>query len=125
MIYVASGNDQGEEAELVSLLAARAELSPEEMVILEIAADIAQIVRETEGTTEISDGMEDSTEELRIIIDRDKAIEHGLTVAQIFQQISAMEEVLTTNSTSSKSAVSSSIFFPISSPVSSLSSKKC
>ncbi|MDE7014383.1 MAG: efflux RND transporter permease subunit, partial [Kineothrix sp.] len=47
----------------------------------EIAADIAQIVRETEGTTEISDGMEDSTEELRIIIDRDKAIEHGLTVA--------------------------------------------
>lgn len=55
----------------------------------EIAADIAQIVRETEGTTEISDGMEDSTEELRIIIDRDKAIEHGLTVAQIFQQISA------------------------------------
>ncbi|NBI89743.1 RNA polymerase sporulation sigma factor SigH [Lachnospiraceae bacterium] len=31
--HVASGNDQGEEAELVSLLAARAELSPEEMVI--------------------------------------------------------------------------------------------
>lgn len=54
-----------------------------------IAADIAQIVRDTEGTTEVSDGMEDSTEELRIIIDRDKAIRHGLTVAQIFQQISA------------------------------------
>ena len=54
-----------------------------------IAADIAQIVRDTEGTTEVSDGMEDSTEELRIIIDRDKAIEHGLTVAQIFQQIAA------------------------------------
>ncbi len=54
-----------------------------------IAADIAQIVRDTEGTTEVSDGMENSTEELRIIIDRDKAIEHGLTVAQIFQQISA------------------------------------
>lgn len=54
-----------------------------------LAADIAQIVRDTEGTTEVSDGMEDSTEELRIIIDRDKAIEHGLTVAQIFQQISA------------------------------------
>ncbi len=55
----------------------------------EIAADIAQIVRETEGTTEVSDGMEDAAEELRIIIDRDKAIEHGLTVAQIFQQIQA------------------------------------
>ncbi len=55
----------------------------------QIAGDIAQIVRETEGTTEVSDGMEDSTEELRIIIDRDKAMEHGLTVAQVFQQISA------------------------------------
>lgn len=55
----------------------------------EIAADIAQLVRDTEGTTEVSDGMEDSTEELRIIIDRDKAIEHGLTVAQIYQQIAA------------------------------------
>ena len=55
----------------------------------EIAAEIARIVEETEGTTEVSDGMEDSTEELRIIIDRDKAIEHGLTVAQIFQQIQA------------------------------------
>ena len=31
--HVASGSDQGEEAELVSLLASRAELSPEEMVI--------------------------------------------------------------------------------------------
>lgn len=55
----------------------------------EIAADIAEIVKNTEGTTEVSDGMEDSAEELRIIIDRDKAIEHGLTVAQIYQQIAA------------------------------------
>ena len=54
-----------------------------------IAADIAELVRQTEGTAEVSDGMEDSTEELRIIIDREKAIEHGLTVAQVFQQISA------------------------------------
>lgn len=54
-----------------------------------IAADIAELVRQTEGTTDVSDGMEDSTEELRIMIDRDKAMEHGLTVAQIFQQISA------------------------------------
>ena len=55
----------------------------------EIAAEVAEIVRETEGTTEVSDGMEDSTEELRVIVDRDKAIEHGLTVAQVFQQIYA------------------------------------
>ena len=36
-----------------------------------------------------SDGTGDSTEELRIIVDREKAIEHGLTVAQVFQQVSA------------------------------------
>lgn len=52
-----------------------------------IAKDIAAIVDSVEGTTEVSDGLEESTGELRILIDRDKAIEHGLTVAQVFQQI--------------------------------------
>ncbi|MDE6847254.1 MAG: efflux RND transporter permease subunit [Lachnospiraceae bacterium] len=55
----------------------------------EIAGDIAAIVESVEGTTEVSDGLEESTGELRILIDRDKAIEHGLTVAQVFQQIQA------------------------------------
>ena len=53
----------------------------------EIARDIASIIEGVEGTTEVSDGLEESTGELRILIDRDKAIEHGLTVAQVFQQI--------------------------------------
>lgn len=52
-----------------------------------IAQDIAAIVETVEGTVEVSDGLEESTGEMRIIIDREKAIEHGLTVAQIFQQI--------------------------------------
>lgn len=55
----------------------------------EIAQEIAAIVESTEGTTEVSDGLEDSSEELRILISRDKAIEHGLTVAQVFQQLAA------------------------------------
>lgn len=55
----------------------------------EIAKDIAAIVERVEGTTEVSDGLEEATGELRILIDRDKAIAHGLTVAQIFQQIQA------------------------------------
>ena len=55
----------------------------------DIAKDIAAIVESVEGTTEVSDGLEESTGELRILIDRDKAIEHGLTVAQVFQQIQA------------------------------------
>lgn len=55
----------------------------------DIAKDIAAIVEDTEGTAEVSDGLQDTTEELRIIIDRNKAIEHGLTVARVFQQIAA------------------------------------
>ncbi len=55
----------------------------------EIARDVAAIVESVEGTADVSDGLEESTGELRIIIDRNKAIEHGLTVAQIFQQIQA------------------------------------
>ena len=58
-------------------------------VLQEIAQEVAAIVDSIEGTTEVSDGLEDAAEELRILVDRDKAIEHGLTVAQIFQQISA------------------------------------
>lgn len=54
-----------------------------------IARDVAAIVEGVEGTTDVSDGLEESTGELRVIIDRDKAIEHGLTVAQIYQQIQA------------------------------------
>ncbi len=55
----------------------------------QIAGEVAEIVASVEGTQNVSDGLEDSTGEMRIIIDRDKAIEHGLTVAEIFQQISA------------------------------------
>ncbi|MDO4303721.1 MAG: efflux RND transporter permease subunit [Bacillota bacterium] len=54
-----------------------------------IAGEVAEIVASVEGTQNVSSGLEDSTGEMRIIIDRDKAIEHGLTVAEIFQQISA------------------------------------
>lgn len=52
-----------------------------------IAQEVAAIVATVEGTTDVSDGLEDSAGELRILIDRDKAISHGLTVAEIFQQI--------------------------------------
>ncbi|MCH5255197.1 MAG: efflux RND transporter permease subunit [Lachnospiraceae bacterium] len=52
-----------------------------------IAKDIAAIIETVEGTTDVSDGLEEATGEMRIIIDRNKAIEHGLTVAQVFQQI--------------------------------------
>ena len=54
----------------------------------EIAMDIAAIVESVEGTENVSDGLEESTGELRVIVDRDKAIKHGMTVAEIFSQLS-------------------------------------
>ncbi len=58
-------------------------------VMQKIAVDIAAIVESVEGTENVSDGLEESTGELRVIVDRDKAIEHGMTVAEVFQQLSA------------------------------------
>lgn len=55
----------------------------------EIAKEAASILEGVEGTTDVSDGLEDAKGELRIIIDRNKAIEYELTVAQVFQQIQA------------------------------------
>ena len=55
----------------------------------QIARDVAAIVENTEGTTEVSDGLEESTGEMRILIDRDKAMDQGLTVAEVYQQIAA------------------------------------
>ena len=55
----------------------------------ELAQQVAAVVESVEGTCDVSDGLEDSTGELRITINRDKAIEHGLTVAQIYQQIAS------------------------------------
>ncbi len=52
-----------------------------------LAKEVAAIVETVEGTKDVSDGLEESTGEMRIIVSRDKAIEYGLTVAQVFQQI--------------------------------------
>lgn len=54
-----------------------------------IAEEVAAIVESVEGTAEVSDGLEDADEELRIIIDRDEAVHYGLTVAQIYAQLYA------------------------------------
>lgn len=54
-----------------------------------IASEVADILANVEGVGEVSDGMEETTGELRVLVDRDKAIEYGLTVAQVFSQINA------------------------------------
>lgn len=54
-----------------------------------IAGDIAKIVEQVEGTQNVSDGMEETTEELRVIVDKEKAVNHNLTVAQVYQELAA------------------------------------
>ena len=54
-----------------------------------IAGEVAAILENVEGTADVSDGLEEAEEELRVLIDRDKAVNYGLTVAQVFTQISA------------------------------------
>jgi len=55
----------------------------------QIAMEVAGIMEGVEGIAEVSDGMEETTGELRVLVDRDKAMDCGLTVAQVFQQINA------------------------------------
>ena len=52
----------------------------------EIAGDIKEIVEGVEGTQNVLDGTEDSTQEFRVTVDKEKAIAHGLTVAQVYQE---------------------------------------
>lgn len=53
----------------------------------ELATEVAVIVESVEGTTDVSDGMEESTGEVRVLIDRQKAMDYSLTVGQIFNQL--------------------------------------
>ena len=52
-----------------------------------IAEEVAAVVESVEGTANVQDGLADSDEELRVRIDRDKAVSYGLTVAQVYTQI--------------------------------------
>lgn len=52
-----------------------------------IAKEVAAIVEKTEGTKNVSDGMEEVTEELRVVVDKKKAVSHNLTVAQVYQSL--------------------------------------
>lgn len=54
-----------------------------------IAKDVAAIVADTEGTQNVSDGQEDTDAEFRISVNKAKAMEYKLTVAQVYQEIQA------------------------------------
>ncbi len=63
------------------------------------ASEIGTILKSVEGTTEVSDGLEASTPEIRISVDKQKAMNCGLTVAQIYASIAKRINTQTTATT--------------------------
>lgn len=54
-----------------------------------LADEVADVMKDTKGTIDIDDGMEDSEPQLTISVDKKKAAKYGLTVAQVYQLVSA------------------------------------
>lgn len=55
--------------------------------IKSMAADVAKILSDVEGTKNVSDGIEEKTLELRLVVDKNKAMEYQLTTAQVYQML--------------------------------------
>lgn len=62
-----------------------------------ISQDMMDLLGQVEGFIEISNGQEDGAPQIRVTVDKDKAMQYGLTVAQIYSELSA---ALTTETTS-------------------------
>lgn len=62
-----------------------------------ITHDLMEILREVEGLEEPTNGQEEGTPQLRLVVDKDAAMRYGLTVAQIYSDLAA---ALTTETTS-------------------------
>ncbi len=65
----------------------------------ELAADIKEIVSKVEGTAEVSTGAEDTENEFRITVNKEKAAKYGMTVAQIYQLVQEQMEKDTKDAT--------------------------
>jgi len=59
-------------------------------VLQRIASDYAEELRNIDGAIEVSDGQESPTPELRITVNKQEAMLHNLTVAQVYQQLAAV-----------------------------------
>jgi len=57
--------------------------------LMDISKDIAEILDDIEGTVNVETGLEDTEVETRIQVNKDKAMGEGLTIAQIYGEISS------------------------------------
>ena len=65
--------------------------------VREISAQVAEAAGKIEGFENVSDGTEDDDKALHLIIDKDKAMAKGFTVAQIFAEVSARTQTQVTS----------------------------
>ena len=56
-------------------------------ILRQTAAGLAECLSGVEGVASVSDGQEESSTEVRVTVDKNKAAEYGLTVAQVYQQV--------------------------------------
>lgn len=56
--------------------------------LIDTANELTEILSEVEGADGAESDLEDSTPELRIVVDKNKAMENGLTIAQVYQSVS-------------------------------------
>ena len=54
-----------------------------------IASDVSDIIAGVEGTYNVSSGIEEGAAEMRVTIDKNEALKYGLTIAQVYGEISA------------------------------------
>lgn len=54
-----------------------------------LAAQVAELVTDVEGTVDVKDGLDNQAPQFSILVDKQKAAEYGYTVAQVFQLVYA------------------------------------
>ena len=70
--------------------------------LLELSDQVAALMGQVEGVTDISNGQEQSDTEIRIIVNKDEAMRLGLTVAQVYAELA---QALTTDAVSTSLTV--------------------
>ncbi len=65
----------------------------------QISQDMMDILGQVEGFTEISNGQEDGDPQIRVSVNKDQAMQYGLTVAQVYSELSAALSTETTSTT--------------------------
>lgn len=55
-----------------------------------LANEVAEVIRNVEGTVDVSTGIEETEPEFKLMVDHEKSISHGLTSAQVFMEVNKL-----------------------------------